>query len=230
MAFCNTCGASLTPGNRFCNKCGAAIIASSPVGASSAPNVGPTAMPSSTIPPASVPPASAGQGSGALKVILVVIGVFVLLGILSVGSVAFFAWHVAHRARVRHDGNNVRVETPFGNVETTQDPASAVRNLGVDLYPGAELQKNGSSTATFGGVHTATVSAESSDSVDKVASFYKAKFPSAMVTTSDAGRCTIVSNDHKSMISINIEAQGDKTKIAITNVSHSGDAANSSSD
>jgi zinc-ribbon domain len=230
MAFCNTCGASLTPGNRFCNKCGAAIIASSPVASSPAPNVGASAMAGSTVPAASVPAANAGQGTGALKVILVVVGVFLLLGILSVGSVAFFAWHVAHRARVHRDGNNVRVETPFGNVETTQDSASAVRNLGVDLYPGAEVRKNGSSTATFGGVHTATVAAESNDSVDKVANFYKAKFPNAMVTTTDAGRCSIVSNDHKSMISINIEAEGDKTKIAITNVSHSGDAANSSSD
>lgn len=230
MAFCNTCGASLTPGNRFCNKCGAAIIASSLPPSSPAPNAGGPAMAGSTVPSASIPAANAGQGTGALKVILIVIGVFVLLGVLSVGSVAFFAWHVAHRTRVHHDGNNVRVETPFGNVEATQDPSSAVRNLGVDLYPGAEVQKNGSSTATFGGVHTATVRAESNDSVDKVASFYKAKFPNAMVTTTDAGRCTIVSNDHKSMISINIEAEGDKTKIAITNVSHSGDAANSSSD
>jgi hypothetical protein len=65
--------------------------------------------------------------------------------------------------------------------------------------------------------------------VDKVASFYKSKFPNAMVTTSDAGRCTIISNDHKSMVTINIEAEGDKTKIQITNVTRKSDAANSSS-
>jgi len=37
-----------------------------------------------------------------------------------------------------------------------------------------------------------------------------------MVTSSDSGRCTIISNDQKSMITVNIEAQGDKTKIIIT--------------
>ena len=74
------------------------------------------------------------------------------------------------------------VETPFGSVETTKDPADAARNLGVDLYPGAELMRNGSSTATFGGVHTATISAESSDPVDQVFNFYKAKYTSKYLT------------------------------------------------
>jgi len=224
MAFCNSCGASLAPGIRFCNKCGAAILASSPP-----PNVATPVMAGSTIPAASVPAASTGQGSGALKVILIVVGVIVLLGILSLGSVAFFAWRIAQRAHVRQDGNNVKVETPFGNVETTQDPHDAARNLGVEIYPGAEVLKDGSASASFGGVHTASVSSESTDSVDKITSFYKAKFPNAMVTSSDAGRSTIIAKDHKSMITINIEAEGGKTKIQITNVFRKSDAADSSS-
>jgi hypothetical protein len=225
MAFCNSCGASLTPGTRFCNKCGATVLASSP-----APNVASAAPTGTAVPATSLPPSPTGQGSGALKVILIVVGVIVLLGILSVGSVAFFFWHVARHARVHQDGNNVRVETPFGSVETTKDPADAARNLGVDIYPGAEILKNGSATASFGGIHTASVNSESTDSVDKVASFYKAKFSNAMVTSADSNRCTIISNDHKNMITINIEAQGDKTKIMITNVSRNSGAANSSSD
>jgi zinc-ribbon domain len=221
MAFCNKCGASLAPGIRFCNQCGAAVIASSP-----APNMANPAMAGSTLPAASVP---AGQGGGALKVILIVVGVIALLGILAFGSIAFFAWHVARHAHMHQDGNNMRVETPFGNVETTKDPADAARNLGVDIYPGAELMRNGSSTATFGGVHTATISAQSNDSVDQVFNFYKAKFPNAMVTTSDSGRSTIISNDNKSMITINVESQGGRTKIMITSVSRKSDAANSPS-
>jgi hypothetical protein len=200
------------------------VIASSP-----APNAANSAMAGATVSAGSVPPANAGQGSGALKVVLIVVGVLVLLGILSVGSMAFFAWHVARHVHAHQDGNNVRVETPFGNVETTKDPADAARNLGVDLYPGAELMRNGSSTATFGGVHTATISAESSDPVEQVFNFYKAKFPNAMVTTSDAGRSTIISNDNKSMITINVESHGGKTKIMITSVSRKSDAANSPS-
>ncbi len=224
MAFCNTCGTSIAPGTRFCSKCGAAILASSP-----APSAATPVMAGSAVPAASASPATPGQGSGALKVILIVVGVIVLLGILSAGSVAFFAWRVARHAHIRQEGDNVKVETPFGSVETTKDPDEAARNLGVDLYPGAEVLKNGAASATFGGIHTASLNSESTDSVDKVSAFYKAKFPNAMVTTSDAGRCTIISNDHKSMITINIQAAGDKTKIQITNVTRKSDAANASS-
>jgi hypothetical protein len=216
MAFCNSCGASIAPGTRFCNKCGAAVLTSSPAPAAA-----------SSAPPAVSSPAPA-SGGGALKAILIVVGVIVLFIILGVTSIAFFAWRVAHHARVRHDGDNVKVETPFGTVETTKDPQDAARNLGVDLYPGAEVLKEGSVSMTFGTVHTAALNFETSDSVDKVCSFYKPKFPNATVVTSEADQCTIVSNDHKNMITINAKIQSGKTRIVITNVSNS-DAANSSS-
>jgi hypothetical protein len=49
-----------------------------------------------------------------------------------------------------------------------------------------------------------------------------------MVMTTESNQCTIVSNDQKNMITINVKAEGDKTRIVITNVSKSG-AANPSS-
>lgn len=218
MAFCNSCGAALTAETRFCNKCGAAVLASSV-----APGVSTPAVPPAPV--AYAPPAPA-QGGGALKVILIVVGVLMLMGFLGIASAGFFAWRVAHHAHIRQEGDNVKVETPFGSVETTKDPGQAARDLGVDIYPGAEVLKNGAATATFGGVHTASLSSESDDSVDKVASFYKAKFPNAMVTTSDTNRCTIISNDHNSMITVNIQGEGGgKTKIQITNVRKDGNSS-----
>jgi hypothetical protein len=154
--------------------------------------------------------------------------VIVLVGILAVASLGFFAWRVARHTRVRQSGDNVRVETPFGTVQTTNDPQAAARDLGVDLYPGAQALKEGATSATFGTVHTASLNFETSDSVDKVCSFYKPKFPNAMVMTTEANQCTIVSNDQKNMITITVKGESDKTRIVITNVSKSG-AANSSS-
>jgi hypothetical protein len=183
----------------------------------------PGALPATTVPP--VTPAPAG---GALKALLIVAGVIVLLGIVGLASLVFFASRLAHHARVHQEGNNVKVETPFGTVETTKDPAEAARNLGVDLYPGAEVLKDGAASATFGGVHTVSLNFESAHSVAKVSDFYKSKFPNAMATTSDVGRCTIISNHHNSVITINIQAEGDKTKIQITNVSHKADTNSSS--
>jgi hypothetical protein len=215
MAFCNSCGTTITPGSRFCNQCGAPILAST---------LPPPAAPASaTVPPVPIPPAAGvaarhpPQG-GALKIILIAVGVIVLLGAISLASLAFFTYRFARHAHVQTDGGNAKIETPFGNIETTKDPAEAVRNIGVDLYPGAEVQDHGSASATIGGMHTATLVAESSDSVDKVAEFYKAKFPKAAVTTCEADRCTIVSNEHGSIVTINLQAEGDRTKIQISSV------------
>jgi hypothetical protein len=208
MAFCNSCGATLSPGTKFCNKCGAVVP-----GGPAAPAATP------------VSPSPTG-GSSALKIILIVVAVIVGIGILGIATVGIVGYRIAKSAHVRQEGKHVKVETPFGNVETSQDPDQAAKNLGVDTYPGAEVQKNGASSATFGAIHTVTANFESSDSVDKVCSFYKSRFPNAMATTSDQNRCTIVSNDQKNMVTINIEPSGDASKFQITNISKQSTSSN----
>jgi zinc-ribbon domain len=222
MAFCNSCGTSLAPGAKFCNKCGATVAASASV---------PATTPATPIPStgAAAPATQQGQGSSALKILLIVVAVILGLGVLGLGTVGFVAWRIAKSSHMRHQGDSVKVETPFGTVESSKDPEEAARNLGIDIYPGAQVLKEGSATATFGGVHTVTANFETSDSVDKVASFYKSKFPNAMVTDSQAGTCTILSSDSKNLVTININADGDKTKIHISNVSHKSGTSNSSS-
>jgi hypothetical protein len=219
MAFCNSCGTNIVPGTRFCSKCGAAILTSSlpPAAAAATP---------ATPPPLTPAPSS---GGGALKAILIVVGVLVLMGALGVTSVALFAWRVAHRTHIRQEGDNLKVETPFGTVETTKDPEQAARTLGVDLYPGAQVLREGATSATFGTVHTASLNFESSDSLDKICSFYKSRFPNAMVMTADANQCSIVSNDQKNVITVNVKAERDKTRIVISNVTRKSDAGTSSS-
>ena len=204
MAFCNSCGATLNSGTQFCNKCGAPVAAGA-----SASGV------TSTVPP----PAAPTGGSSALKVILIVVAVIVLVGILGIATVGIIGYRIARNSRVSQNGDHVKVETPFGSVETSKDPDQAAKDLGVDLYPGAEVQRNGASSASFGGIRTVTAVFETSDAPDKVCGFYKSRFPGAMVTTSEQNHCTIVSNDKKNMITINIEASGDNTRLQITDVS-----------
>lgn len=223
MAFCNACGTNIVPGTRFCSKCGAAILASTLPPATQSPGATGSSTPVPPIPGtvAAPPPTS---GGGALKVILIVVGVVVLLGVLGIASLAFFGWQVARHAHVQHDGDNVKVDTPFGTVESTKDPQEAARNIGVDLYPGAEVLKDGSASVTFGSVHTVTLSSESTDSADKVCSFYKPKFPNAMVMSSDSSSCTIVSNDGGNNITVKARTDGDKTRIVISHISKAGAA------
>ena len=214
MAFCNSCGAAVNPGTKFCNKCGAPQGAA----ANAAPAMPVAAAPAAVAAPA---PAPAAGGSSALKIILIVIAVIVGIGILGVATVGFIGYRIAKSSHVTQEGDHVKVETPFGSV-SANDPAQATKDLGVDIYPGAEVQKKGASSATFGPIHTVTATFESSDSMDKVCSFYKSKFPSAMTTSSDQNHCTIVSNDQKNMITVNIEASGDSAKFQITSVSKAG--------
>ena len=236
MAFCNSCGTNLNPGTRFCNKCGAPVLASTPVTPSApAPQPAPTVSGYTTVPVTPSTPAystvpvtpvatTTTSGGGALKIILVVVGVIVLLGVLAVGTIGFIGWRVAKRvsqvAHVSQEGNHVKVETPFGNVESAKDPSQAIKDLDVAVYPGATMDKDGASTATFMGIHTSSANFTSSDSLDKVSDFYKAQFPNAMMTTCDANTCTIMSTDQKNTVTIKIEAETSGTKIQITRMTH----------
>jgi hypothetical protein len=204
MAFCNSCGATLNPGTQFCNKCGAPAAA------------GPSTSGVTSTAPAPAPVSTGG--SSALKIILIVVAVIVLIGILGIATVGIIGYRIAKSSRLSQNGDHVKVETPFGSVETSKDPEQAAKDLGVDLYPGAEVQRDGASSVSLGSMHTVTAVFETSDTPDKVCSFYKSKFPGAMVTTSEQDHCSIVSSDKKNMITINVEASGDKTKLQITNV------------
>ena len=212
MAFCNSCGATLSAGTKFCNKCGApqADVVASP-GATTTP----LAAPATVMAPA--PPPS--TGGGALKIILIVIAVIVGIGLLAMVTCGVVVHRALKNSHVSQSGDGVKADTPFGSFATSKDPEQIAKDIGVDLYPGAEMQKNASASVTMGSIHTVTAVLLSSDSVDKVCTFYKEKFPNATVTSSDQNRCNLVSNDQKNMITINIDADGDSTKLQITNVS-----------
>jgi hypothetical protein len=213
MAFCNSCGEKLDTGARFCAKCGA----SQPGGATM------PVTPSSPAPSALTPAAGAQpQSSNALKIILIIVAVFVGLGILGAGTAAFIGWRIAHHTRVTDKDGNVRVESPFGTIESNNNQEETEHNLGVEIYPGATMKKGNSANITVAGMHTSSAEFETGDSADKVADFYKSKFPNANVTTTDGDHTTIVSTDKKNLITISIEPAEGKTVIHIANVSGKG--------
>jgi len=207
MAFCNSCGATLNPGTKFCNKCGA--VASG----------GPTA------PPATPPAAAPTGGSSALKIILIVVAVIVGIGILGLATVGFIGYRIAKSAHVTTQGNRVKVDSPLGSF-SANDPEQTVKELGVEVYPGAQVQKEGTATATFGSIHTVAANFETSDPLDKVCDFYKSKFPGANVTSSQENHCSIVSGSSDNSVTINIEASGGTTKINIASISKKSTSSN----
>ena len=206
MAFCNSCGATLDGGAKFCTKCGA----TQPIGRAS------SATPAS---PAPVATATAAKNNSALKIILIVVAVIVGLGILGIGAVSFIGYRIASRTRVHNRDGNVRVETPFGTVQSTTDPEEASHDLGIDSYPGATVVKGTSSKMNMGNMQTAAADFETSDSPGTVADFYKSKVPGANVISSESDHYAIISTDKKNMLTINIEPKDGKTRIHIARVS-----------
>jgi hypothetical protein len=199
MAFCNSCGAVLTEGTQFCNKCGATIA------------VAPAVAPKPITPG---PPPSTG-GSSALKIVLIVVGVIVLCGIIGVAAIGVIGYRIAKSSKVSQKGDNVKVETPFGSMETSSDPEQTAKELGIDLYPGAEVQKEGTASVTFGSLHTVTAKFESDDSVEKVCDFYRSKFPNATVHTSDQNQCNIVANEKGNSTTITAHSNGEGSRFEI---------------
>ena len=197
MAFCNSCGSTVEGGAQFCPKCGKPVL-----GAASA---------------SSLTPAPA-QKSNALKVILIAVAVIIGLGLLAAMSTAFVAWKIARHSHIENNGGNVRVDTPFGSVESTDDASEAVRNLGIDLYPGARALKGNAASLRIGGMHTVAAEFESDDPAERVGEFYKSKLPDARVSVSDGDHYSIVSTDKKNVVTINIEPQDGKTRIHIATV------------
>jgi hypothetical protein len=199
MAFCNSCGAPLAEGTKFCSKCGATVT-------------GAPAVSGQPIAPA--PPASQSSSS-ALKIVLIIVGVIVLIGILGVATIGIIGYRIAKNSHVNQKGDNVKVETPFGSMETSSDPDKTIEELGVDIYPGAQVQKAGTASVTFGSFHTVTANFESNDSVDKVCDFYKQKFPSAQVASSDQTHCSIVSGEKGNSTTITAQPSGDGSRFTI---------------
>ena len=202
MAFCNSCGATLDTGAKFCNKCG---------------TTQPGAAAASVTPV--LTPASPQKSSSALKIILIVVAAIIVLGILGIGAVSFIGYRIAKRSRIHNENGNVRVETPFGTMNTSTDPDEAARNLGIDLYPGAEVVKGTTSNMTMGAMHTATADFETGDPVSAVDEFYKSRLPNANVVSTSGDRYAIISTDKKTMLTINIEPKDGKTRIHIARVS-----------
>ena len=166
--------------------------------------------------------AAPAQAGGGLKIVLIVVGVLVVLFLIGASTAGFLGWQVAKRARVRQEGNNVKVETPFGTVESTTDPDAAAHNLGVDLYPGADVVKGTTANMTIGGSHTSAAEFETDDPVEKVADYYKSKFPNANVMSSQGDKFVIMNGDKDNLVTINVEAQDGKTHIHIARVTKGG--------
>jgi hypothetical protein len=201
MAFCNSCGAALNAGTNFCNKCGAAQTGA-PMGAPGQPA-------------AAVP---AKQGSSALKIILIVVAVIVGLGILGIGTASYFVYRVAHNSHVTQRNGDVKIDSPFGTIESSSDPTAMAKDIGLDPYPGSEPMKNGSSSVSFGNIHTVAMQMTTDDPPSQVADYYKSKLSNISYSTGQGDNYSMMAGGKDDATTVSISVVMGKTHIVVSRV------------
>jgi hypothetical protein len=164
-----------------------------------------------------------------VKIIVIILGVIILLGVLTIGSCVYFVYRVKQKAHQFEKQARATFPMQMGTREVHTQPAGAgaapseqagpVVDTGVVAYPGATAS-GGGGQMSMGAGSVKTQQYTTSDSVDKVVAFYKDKLgPTAMVTQSGQGALVQVSGTN-GVITIVIapDSSTGKTKISMSSI------------
>ena len=165
------------------------------------------------------PPPPMTSGNTVLKIVLIVIAVFVLLGVVVAGVIGVSVYKIAKGAH--KDGNgNVSISTPGGTITTGQSANVSAADLGIDLYPGATTSEGSMNMKTPNGSMVTAVYL-SPDPADKIVTFYKEKLgdQASIVQTSNGTVLSAGEKDRNNVV-ITITPEGTSSKIAIVHVTN----------
>lgn len=220
--FCTQCGSPVEETLRFCPKCGAQLAAAA------APAQAPAAQATPTIGAprgaAAAPPAAppAKKGSPVLKIVLLVLGVFVLVGILSAAAGIYFLYKAKQKVSGMIEAAKTvssAVGTPEVEIKKGGAGSAAAASATVDVppYPGSTPTSSGGgiSLGSLGGVSGQEF--ETPDPVEKVLDFYKEKFGSKISIQQSEGTATFSLKVRNAVTTVTItrDEEAGKTKINI---------------
>jgi hypothetical protein len=168
-----------------------------------------------------VPPGTQVQagGTSTLKVVLVIVGVLIGLGILAIALFSFTFWRIAHTVHRSADG--FTVSTPNGTVSMQSSSSAAPADLGVPVYPGAVRGEGGMQIRS---PKSEIISAiySTPDPTDKVVEFYKNSLPGDATTRITGSKAVLTAGDKDKetwMIGVDTDpSDTSKTKITIMHV------------
>lgn len=161
-------------------------------------------------------------GNSAVKVILIVVGVLLALGLLAVALITFSVWRVSRA--VHHTANGVSISTPNGTVTMGGNSSISEADLGVPVYPGATRAAGGMQIRS-GKNQVVTAIYSTTDPSEKVVDFYKNKLPADSSVTVNGNRAVITAGDKDKeswLITANPDSSDSgKTQITIMHVKKS---------
>jgi hypothetical protein len=161
------------------------------------------------------------QGSSALKIVLIIVGIFVGIGILGAAVVGYSIYRVAHAIRASSNGQ-VSINVPGSGFSANTAQSVNPSDLGIAVYPGA-TQGKGGLHMTIAGKSMVSATFLTSDSTDQVIAFYKDKVgPNGQViTTGNGGVISMTSGSDSISITVsqNPNTNGGKTQFIIIHTS-----------
>lgn len=155
-------------------------------------------------PPQAVAPPPPKKGSSALKIILIIVGIFVAIGVIGVSVVGYGIYRVAHAIHKDATTGQISIETPKGTVSANTSSTFSESDLGIAIYPGA-AQGKGGLRMNIAGKSMVSANFFTSDSKDQVIAFYKDKVgPSAQSIMTDNGAQFVTAADNGDTVTVSI--------------------------
>jgi hypothetical protein len=150
-----------------------------------------------------VPPPPASSSNTVLKIVLIVIGVFVLFGVIAAGVIGFGVYKMSKSVQIT----------------TGQSANMSAAELGTAVYPGALSTNDGSMNMKLPNGSMVTSVFTSTDSSDKVIAFYKEKLgDQATVVQTSNGTMLSAGEKDKNSVMITVTPEGSSSKIVIIHV------------
>jgi len=183
-------------------------------------------------PPA--PPQSSGSSGNFVVIALLLLALVIVAGGMGVWFGLRFLSSAVH-VQVSREGDKkeVSIKTPVGSMEVHKDVDEA--SLGLPIYPGAtRIKEKGSATVSFDIMDEAKVQVlagkyETSDSVDKVRTFYHDRLGDQVTKykeRDEQGKTVFEIKHDKQDQVVALKRSGDKTVIELVRVSEGSPEAN----
>jgi hypothetical protein len=163
------------------------------------------------------------------RVVAVIVGAVLVVGLLAVGGLVFAAYFFSSRVHVTKSGTRgdetVRVETPFGRVRVDKNSEVDPETLDIPLYPEAKVVRGGHSARVELDLDFAdkalrimAIEMETPDAFDKVVAFYRQAAPDYSFNEKAGGKVELLWQREGQKKVIGIVRRQDQTRIALANI------------
>jgi hypothetical protein len=163
-----------------------------------------------------------------MKIILIIVAVILFLGLISIGSCVYFVYRAKQRVSQFEKQVQTTFPRPGGTREVRPQPVTPsappstpsvgpAPDLASLVYPGATPPPGGAESITgMGGVNLQQL--VTSDSVDTVLAFYKAKLGSGAMVTQSGGSAVVQVVGSNGVVNVAIapDQSSGKTKITLS--------------